>query len=136
MNIELHNLPEDILFVIWDFIKDTDKIVLCKQFYFRFHSDLYREKYIHNKTYLYFLVKNDYSFILENIISNNREDIIKKTKKFTYKNFSFASKLAFVHHYASTLGSTKCHNYSSFYIKENNLSQFKNSCVRKRKNTF
>ena len=136
MNIELYYLPEDVLFIIWDFIKDTDKIVWCKQFYFRYHSFLYREKLLYNKSYLYFVVKNDYSFILENIIENNREDIIKKTKKFGYKNFSFSSKLAFIYHYASVLGSTKCHNYSSLFIKENNLTEFKNSSARKRKNTF
>ena len=87
MTIELYFLPEDVLFIVWDFIKDTDKISWCKQFFYRYHQELYREKFLFNNNYLFFIIRSDLFFILENLLLENSQELTKKSSVFHTKMY-------------------------------------------------
>ena len=136
MTIELYFLPEDVLFIVWDFIKDTDKISWCKQFFYRYHQELYREKFLFNNNYLFFIIRSDLFFILENLLLENSQELTKKIKRFSYKNVSFISKISLLHYYANALGQNKCHYQTTMFIKEHNLADCKKGNVKRRNNSF
>ena len=125
MTFELYYLSEDVLFLIWDFVCNNDKIVLCKQFYIRYHCDWYREKMLFNQNYLFFIIKNKFDFVVERLLIDNKNEMIQKNNKISYKEYTFHTKIAFLEYYASIIEKSPCNNLIKTFIIKNRLKRYR-----------
>lgn len=91
-----NNLPEDVL--VW----------LNKEYYIQYHSAI-KKRIPENEynEYINDIVKNDCSFVFEQILKENF-DKFHKWKLYTYKNIRFHSYLTYLRYYARSNNSIKC----------------------------
>ena len=77
-------LPSEILNKIFDLLPDINKVFLNKEFYFKYHFIIKSSIHIDNyKDYIYFMIKEDNSFVMERIL---KENLIKWLH---WKNYRF-----------------------------------------------
>ena len=80
------SLPDDIIDIIWNMLDDSVKSSLDKRYFFSYNFDNYSTMTLHNQyAYNRVMIRNDDSFIFNNIISNYGKKWILN-KKFVDRN--------------------------------------------------
>ena len=79
------NLPYEIKLIIYDKLSIKDKFLCEKKFYSEYH-DTYYKNILNKQSYLCFIIKNDYNFILNTIYITSSNSLKKKTKNLFKKS--------------------------------------------------
>ena len=115
---DLDKLPREIIEEhIWPYISPYIKVWLKKSYYIRYHHRI--KKYIPEslyESYIRFIIRNDYSFIMERLLYDYFDDWIK-ILRFPYKNTLFHNYIFFLSYYAVENTSTKTYNLINNYLK-------------------
>ena len=148
MNLDLLNLiliPDDILNLIWKYVKPSIKYSINKYYLNKFYCN--RLSYINNKKYKYnkylinynkyiitnynylkYLIKNDITIFLKNIINAklNEENLKKKynilNKQIYFENKNFINIIDFSLYYAKNFQAQHTYNFIKELIKKYKLT--------------
>ena len=132
--INLINLSNNLLLIIKSFIPKTIILFLTKENYLKYQKVI--KKIIINikKSYMRFLLRNDFDFIFLFRIKEYGNNWCKNSKT-KYKNMFFKNKLLLYKYYTIDNNSEKCKTIISNYINENmDLKQHKNININNNNN--
>ena len=122
----INNLPYDLKNIIYDYIPLNVKIRLSKKMYIYNYNEYH--EYIKTKickgvyrrftfnTYVEKVIKNDASFIFENIMKKEAF-IWGKKKKYNYKGKKYKSYIDFLKELCQKNESTRCLNLIKYFMK-------------------
>tara|TARA_B000000557_G_scaffold263842_1_gene267617 strand:- start:2744 stop:3193 length:450 start_codon:yes stop_codon:yes gene_type:complete len=126
-NIPLYYLPEDIIWLIGKYVRDHDKIWLCKRYYFTYHhlvfeSGLKREKVFDD--YMRKVLRNNSFFVLTHLLElfGSKWILYPPNKRWKYKNMVFPSYMDMVIYWSKSFKSGRCENNIIDYLKNNGFS--------------
>jgi hypothetical protein len=115
---ELDKLPREIIEEhIWPYISPYVKLWLNKSYYIKYHH--HTKKYISEDiydSYVRFIIRNDYSFIIERLLYDNFDEWIK-ILRYPYKDTLFNNYIFFLSHFAVENESTKSNNLINYYLR-------------------
>ncbi len=119
INININNLPFELLDIIFSYIPDISKLRLNKYYYEKYHQIV--RKIIKNgscESYIRSMIRRDNNFIIRYLI---RENYIRWTGMINYYNggLIFHNYISFLRHYCDEFNSKKCEEEINKYIKEN-----------------
>ena len=123
-NIPLYILPEDIIWMIGKYVRDVDKIWLCKKYYYHNHYLLFENSTKREKVSIPLLkniIRNDYEFILQQLL-NIYGDLWSKyhsNKKYKYESMVFPSFMDMLMFWNRKYKSGRCENIMIEYLKYN-----------------
>ena len=122
----INNLPDDLKRIIYNYISLNVKIRLSKKMYINNYDEYY--EFIKTKickgvyrrfsfnTYVEKIIKNDLSFLFENIMK--KESLIwGKKKKYKYKGKKYKNYMDFLKELCQKNESTHCLNLIKYFIK-------------------
>ena len=112
--MDLLDLPKHLLDFIWDNYVSIDvKIFVSKEYYIKYH---YLIKYIYFKNissykrYIRNIVRNDYSFIFQQVVKENLTKWNKKKIRIQYKKVIYYSMYDYLNMLCIDYNSTRCRN--------------------------
>jgi len=116
LNIQLVNkLPEDVIFIIKEYIPESVLMILTKENYMKYHPKMkYMIPLMDYSKYIRSTIRNDYYFVFEQLL---RENIFKwyNMKKFIYQNMIFDNYLRYLNQLCIDYKSNKCRNLIKMY---------------------
>ena len=122
--IQLINFPEDILYIIKQyipiyFLSTTNKHYWLKNYY---HNSLLNQTKLNNNLLYYkFIIKNDYEFVFYHYIHLNKK-LFLKNHKYKYKKFFFPRKIEIFNFLINNeFSSFKCKTILNDFMKTNKL---------------
>lgn len=117
---KLMNLPCDILNIIWSYINPIQKIFLNKTLYNKYNH-LIDKLIINQKSYVRDIIRLDYIFVFNNILSRNFNKWIL-INNYHYANVIYPSYINFLYNFACQNKSNKCMDSINFNL---NISKLK-----------
>jgi len=117
----LNELPEEILYIIKEYIPKNVLAVTNRENYMLYHK--YMKHTIFNfDNYIRSSIRRDHSFVFERIL---RENFYRwfKTTNYVYKNMIFKNYAYFIMHYCIENDSNNCRNVIHDFFKEHGLDK-------------
>lgn len=119
-------LPDDLKMIIYNYLSVNVKIQLSKNLYINYYDEYYEYiktmvcKGVYRRfsfnTYVEKIIKNDLSFLFENIMKKEA-CIWGKKKKYKYKGKNYKNYINFLKELCQKNESTKCLNLIKYFIK-------------------
>lgn len=110
MDLLIYNLPNELLNIIFNKLNINIKVLLNKYYYNKYNYILQNnftfEKY---NSLVRDIIRNDYIFVFQHIISENYEKWIKLVK-YNYKNVVYENYITYLIYYCNKNSSDKCKN--------------------------
>tara|TARA_X000000368_G_scaffold320028_1_gene257259 strand:- start:1159 stop:1533 length:375 start_codon:yes stop_codon:yes gene_type:complete len=109
--------------MIFEYVRDEEKIFVNKEYYFKYHH-LLKNK-IDNKhydNYLRDIIRNDYSFVLNQLLEENYEKWISKKKRI-HKNIIYNNYSDYLIGLCMDYESTKCRELINDFYNKKGLSK-------------
>ena len=101
-------IPDDLLKNIYLYLSDDTKYMLTKvdyeKHYIKTINRLRKKKY---NSYIRFIIRNDYSYLFDNLLKHKYTDFHKKAD-FNYKNVTYKYLYEFIKYYIQINKSDKC----------------------------
>jgi len=119
----INNLPDDILFIIKEYIPNIVIFFLTKKDYIQFHPLI--RQYINNRDiemYIRTMVRQDNDFVLNQLLKENSRRWLDM-KKYYYKNCIYSNYITFLESYAIDNESIKCRQLILKLFEELGLSK-------------
>ena len=110
----IHELPDDIINIIWEKIEDKYKPFLSRTLYSKHHTLYIQHKYkcigsLHFQAYILFIMKNNISIALLDLLKNLLDmDIISSYKKLHFSHKIFFSYYELLKYIGKKHKSYKC----------------------------
>ena len=116
----INKLPDVLIDIIQSYLPINKIIFLNKINYLTNHKSLYINKDIFDN-YVRDMVRNDYSFVLEQILEENYKKWLKKRLK--YKNIIYHNYISFLTSFCIENRATNCRNIISIFLEKHGISK-------------
>ena len=112
-------LPDDIIGVVWDMLDNDAKIMLNREFFFRYNYVCYNKMSIYNKYgYDRVMMRNDDSFIFKDVLDNNGKRWLSN-KQYAYNNQIHKNYLYFLLCLIYENNSSRCNEIMNKFLNKN-----------------
>lgn len=117
------SLPDDIIDIIWNMLDDSVKSSLDKRYFFSYNFDNYSTMTLHSQyAYNRVMIRNDDSFIFNNIISNYGRKWMSN-KKYIYNNQVHSNYLYFLLSLIHESNASRCNEIMATFLDKEGLSK-------------
>jgi hypothetical protein len=118
------SLPEDIIDIIWNMLDDNVKSSLDKRYFFSYNFDHYSTMTLHSQyAYNRVMIRNDDSFIFNNIISNYGRKWMSNKKFVDYNNQVHSNYLYFLLSLIHESNASRCNEIMATFLDKEGLSK-------------
>jgi len=130
ITIRIHNLPEELVNIIKEYISNHILVFTNKTNYILYHSLIRKSIYFY-ESYIRDTICRDNVFVFEFIIKENYQKWIN-LKNYNYKNMIFNNYLSFLVNYCIENDSDKCKQFIVDFMKEHGLckNQHKKNIIK------
>ena len=126
----IYQFPYHIVEQIWYWLDAKSKILVSKEFYFKYHHMLLSDNIITQKdNYIRNMIRNDYSFVF-NLLINENIDMWLKNKQFLYKNINYSNYLQYLLDITTLYNAFGCRN---LLLKELRLRDYDKNLSKKKR---
>ena len=116
-------LPDDIIGVVWDMLDNDAKIMLNREFFFRYNYVCYNKMSIYNKYgYDRVMMRNDDSFIFKDVLDNNGKRWLSN-KQYAYNNQIHKNYLYFLLCLIYENNSSRCNEIMNKFLNKEGLNK-------------
>ena len=113
-------LPNELRDLIKSYLPISVLVFLNKKNYIYLHNLYIKHKM--NDSYIRFIIRNNYWFILNNLLENYYKLWTKKNK-YKYKNIIYSDYLQFITHYCIENNANDCKNIILLFIEKLGMSK-------------
>ena len=118
------SLPDDIIEIIWNMLDDSVKSSLDKRYFFSYNFDNYSTMTLHSQyAYNRVMIRNDDSFIFNNIISNYGRKWMANKKFVDYNNQVHSNYLYFLLSLIHESNASRCNEIMTTFLDKEGLSK-------------
>ncbi len=117
------SLPDDIIEMIWNMLDHSVKSTLDKKHFLSYNFRHYSSMSIHDQyAYNRVMIRNDDSFVFDNIISNYGKKWVSN-KKYVYNNHIHNNYLYFILTLIHESNASKCNEIMTTFLDKEGLSK-------------
>ncbi len=125
MKYAVYHLPDDIIYHIGKFVRPVDMIWFSKRKYLTYHNLLTNEEFMINNcknySYLRLIIRNDYYFVLSQVLRDHGLTWVRKVKRVVYETCVFSTFIEFLIYLTEKYESARSHNTIIIFLKKNKL---------------
>lgn len=103
----MSDLPDDIIYIILDFIP-RQKMICLNSTYYNIYHHLIRKHISIYESYVRDMITRDFNYVFERMLRENMNNWIDN-RKYRYKNMVFSNYIYFVLHFCMEHNSEKCY---------------------------